>query len=1021
MLPLLPEASVSGQGSGLAAPTGIEASDNVYVSKVVVSWDTIRGATLYRVFRGTTNNPAAAAALGTTPTFTFLDTSAPAGQTLFYWVRAENGSNVSDLSAPDQGLRAVGAGAPELQPPPAPAGNPVTATKAYLGKALFWDEQLSSTKTVSCGTCHFANKGGSDPRSARNNPNSIHPGPDNSFNTADDIIGSPGVPLKQADGTYSFSALFGFRSQVTGRKSVSFVDSAYPNLLFWDGRATGTFRDPVTNAIILNAGGALESQAAGPPLSDVEMAHGGRDWTQTAAQIAAAKPLALATNIPTALDTWLGGRSYPELFNEAFGTPDVTPARIIMALATYERTLYSDRAPIDQVNAGIATLTAAEQRGRGVFNNNQCSVCHVGNLFTDNQFHYTGVRPQNDDTGRFQVTGSNNNRGQFRTPNLRNIELRAPFFHNGGMQTLADVVAFYNRGGDFNAANKPATVRPRGLNAQQQSDLVAFMSRPLTDPRVANQLPPFDRPTLYTETNRVPQIVGAGVAGSGGQTPQAFASEPPLAGNQSFSVGLTNGLNGANATLVIDSQDPGTGPGVPLNASFARRQVTLSNNGAASVSLVIPQDAALIGATFWGRWYVNDLGAAGGLAVTPAFRFTVFGNAPTAGTIQFASSLYTATEGGAEALVTLTRAGNTDAPATVDFATLDGTAQQRTDYALSGGTLSFAAGESSKTFTVLINEDAYPEGNETINLALANATGGAALGLTSGATITIADNDANPPTINPNDAPAPFVNQHYQDFLARAPDAAGQSYWVSQIERCGGNQACANQQRVLVSNAFFFEQEFQQTGAFVYRLYRAAYGNAQPFPNPDLTNPTEARKLPSYNVFMADRARLVGGPELAASQLALATAFTQRQAFVNKYPATLAGPAFVDALLNTIRLDTGADLTSQRDILINLFNQGGRGAVLYRLADDNATGNPVNNRAFIDAEYNRAFVATQYFGYLRRDADIAGLLFWLGQVNRFPPRNGAAQNAMVCSFITAQEYQQRFSSVVTHTNAECPQ
>lgn len=75
---------------------------------------------------------------------------------------------------------------------------------------------------------------------------------------------------------------------------------------------------------------------------------------------------------------------------------------------------------------------------------------------------------------------------------------------------------------------------------------------------------------------------------------------------------------------------------------------------------------------------------------------------------------------------------------------------------------------------------------------------------------------------------------------------------------------------------------------------------------------------------------------------------------------------------------------------------------------------------FIDAEYNRAFVATQYFGYLRRDADMAGFLFWLGQVSSAPPRDVPKQHAMVCSFITSAEYQQRFSPVVTHNNSECP-
>jgi hypothetical protein len=93
---------------------------------------------------------------------------------------------------------------------------------------------------------------------------------------------------------------------------------------------------------------------------------------------------------------------------------------------------------------------------------------------------------------------------------------------------------------------------------------------------------------------------------------------------------------------------------------------------------------------------------------------------------------------------------------------------------------------------------------------------------------------------------------------------------------------------------------------------------------------------------------------------------------------------------------------------------------LFRLAEDNQAGNPINNRAFIDAEYNKAFVTTQYFGYLRRDADMPGLNFWLGVVNQFPLRSPTGQNGMVCAFITSAEYQQRFSAGVTRANAECP-
>jgi hypothetical protein len=227
--------------------------------------------------------------------------------------------------------------------------------------------------------------------------------------------------------------------------------------------------------------------------------------------------------------------------------------------------------------------------------------------------------------------------------------------------------------------------------------------------------------------------------------------------------------------------------------------------------------------------------------------------------------------------------------------------------------------------------------------------------------------------------------------------------------------------RIDNSNAFFYELEFQQTGAYVYRLYRAAYGNNQPFPNPDVSNDTERKKIPDYLHFATDRARVVGGANLAQGQQNLANLFVQRPEFLAKYPASLDGSSFIDAVLNTIKNDLGVDLTAQKPGLLTLFNSGGRGAVMYRLADDNAQTNPINNRAFIDEEYNRAFVATQYFGYLRRDSDIGGFLFWLGQVSSGPLRDVPKQHAMVCSFITSTEYQLRFSLVVTHTNADCPQ
>src|SRR4030095_14204271 len=125
----------------LPAPTNVLASDNAYATKVGISSDPIRGSTLYRVFRSSTNNTAGALEVGTTPEGIFFDNNVPAGQIFFYWVRAENGSTTSAFSIPDQGSRALTGGqvgpVPPLNPPPVPPGNPVTAAKATLGKVLF--------------------------------------------------------------------------------------------------------------------------------------------------------------------------------------------------------------------------------------------------------------------------------------------------------------------------------------------------------------------------------------------------------------------------------------------------------------------------------------------------------------------------------------------------------------------------------------------------------------------------------------------------------------------------------------------------------------------------------------------------------------------------------------------------------------------------------------------------------------------------------------------------------------------
>jgi hypothetical protein len=260
-----------------------------------------------------------------------------------------------------------------------------------------------------------------------------------------------------------------------------------------------------------------------------------------------------------------------------------------------------------------------------------------------------------------------------------------------------------------------------------------------------------------------------------------------------------------------------------------------------------------------------------------------------------------------------------------------------------------------------------------------------------------------------------FVRQQYLDFLNREPDQAGLDYWAAQIRQCGTDAGCIRRRRIAVSNAFFFEPEFQKTGAFVYRLYKEAYGDSV----------ANHGYRPAYAQFVSDRARVNPNvAQLAQSLQDLANDFAQRPEFTAKYPADLTAPQFVDAVLETMQKGSGANLQSQREALISEFNLGaassggGRGRVLYRLADDNEQS-PINNHDFLNAEYNRAFVLTEYFGYLKRDPDQGGYDFWLDIVNRFPLRDLRGQNSMVCAFVTSAEYQQRFSSITSRSNGEC--
>jgi cytochrome c peroxidase len=506
---------------------------------------------------------------------------------------------------------------PPLGPPPIPAGNAQSTAKIALGQVLYWDEQLSSTSTVACGTCHMPRTGGNEPRTQQPNADSVNPGADQLFGTADDIVGSIGVPSHDANGLYQLSTLFGMAPQVGTRQSQSAINSAYPTSLFWDGRAGTTFVDPITQTTLIANGGALENQATGPVVNSVEMAHAGRTLTDVATRIASVRPLRFSPSIPAALQSWIAGRDYPTLFAEVFGTAEVTPARIALAIASYERSLIANQTPHDLQAGGTPSLTQAELIGLQTFQQAGCARCHGGPLLSDNQFHYIGVRPQNADAGRFGVTGNNADRGRMRTPPLRNVELTAPYMADGRLRTLEDVVDFYNRGGDFTAGNKDPRIVPLGLSAQQRAAIVTFLRRPLTDVRVRDESGPFEHPMLFSESPYAPQPASPGTAGLGGLVPRLIAIEPPLAGSTEFTIGLDRGRALAPARALLSLIDP-----ADVNAAaLAQRDFALSSGGSASLNFDLPNDARLQGQTLYLRVFVEDAAATGGWSASGSLSF----------------------------------------------------------------------------------------------------------------------------------------------------------------------------------------------------------------------------------------------------------------------------------------------------------------------------------------------------------------------------------------------------------------
>ncbi|PYS79504.1 MAG: hypothetical protein DMF66_02600, partial [Acidobacteria bacterium] len=378
-------------------------------------------------------------------------------------------------------------------------------------------------------------------------------------------------------------------------------------------------------------------------------------------------------------------------------------------------------------------------------------------------------------------------------------------------------------------------------------------------------------------------------------------------------------------------------------------------------------------------------------------------------TFQFSSTDYSAQESCAPITITVLRTGLTSQAASVDIASQDGTAKQKGDYTIVVGHLVFAAGETQKTFQVLISDDGYTEGPETATLLLQNPSNGT-LGAPGTATLSIVDNTPETSS-NPIDTSGTFVCQHYHDFLYRQSDQSGQDFWTNNIENCGTDAGCRQVLRVNVSTAFFLSIEFKETGYFVIRAHKAAFGNG--------------KATPRYLLFLRDQREIADGvvvgqsgfqQQLETNKQNYLADFVSRPEFVQQFPQGMAASDYVSKLFS----NAGATPTqSETSDAVTKYGSGdatGRAAALRSVIESGSVFN---------AEYNPAFVLMQYYGYLRRNPDDApdnnfsGYDFWLAKLNSFSQAGEDMRNdsqaftrvqraEMVRAFIESIEYRQRF-------------
>lgn len=224
------------------------------------------------------------------------------------------------------------------------------------------------------------------------------------------------------------------------RNAPTLLNRAYARTQFWDGRAA-----------------SLEEQALAPLINPDEM---GNTHEEIVLRLEA-------------------DQNYRHLFEEAFGGGGIKIEQVAKSIASFERTLVSGNSAYDrfELRGETDALSSSAQRGLELFRDKaRCHLCHAGSLFSDDLFHNTGVSwgRQPIDLGRYEIIEREHYQGMFRTPSLRDVDLTAPYMHDGSIETLEDVVEHYNDGGNPNPYLE-LSIRTLHLSSQEKGDLVAFL------------------------------------------------------------------------------------------------------------------------------------------------------------------------------------------------------------------------------------------------------------------------------------------------------------------------------------------------------------------------------------------------------------------------------------------------------------------------------------------------------------------------------------------------------------------